>query len=101
MASPLQPWQMHSVCSLQQQQLQQLLSTPDTAGAGSCTSSGAAGHTSHSFGYVTAGVGAAAAAEVVPSSPAVSVYSQSGVSLEALTSRICEQYTVSALLRLS
>jgi hypothetical protein len=35
---------------------------------------------------------------VVPSSPALSVYSQSGVSLEALTSRICEQYTVSMLL---
>jgi hypothetical protein len=86
---------MHSVCSSQQQQqLQQLLSTPDSAGPGSCTS-GAAGHTSYSFGYVAAGGAATAAAEVVPSSPALSVYSQTGVSLEALTSRICEQYTVS------
>jgi hypothetical protein len=93
---------MHSAySSQQQQQLQQLLSTPDSAGAASCNSSGAAGHTSHSFGYVAAaGAGAAAAAaEMVPSSPALSVYSQSGVSLEALTSRICEQYTVSMLLQ--
>ncbi|KAF6266674.1 hypothetical protein COO60DRAFT_8922 [Scenedesmus sp. NREL 46B-D3] len=82
-ASPLQPWQMHSVCSPQQQH------------------SVAAGHTSHSFGYVAAGGAAAmAAAEVTPSSPALSVYSQSGLSLEALTSRICEQYTETLLQKL-
>jgi hypothetical protein len=96
-ASPLQPWQMHSVCS-SQQQLQQLLTTPDSAGPSSCNS-GAAGHATYSFGYMAAGGAAVAdaAADLVPPSPALSVYSQTGVSLEALTSRICEQYTVSTV----